>query len=72
MNLQSLTEWPEWETLSHLALVVLYIYVLYVMYNDPASRSMTNMLLLMVALAGSTLIHQNINDRNNVKPVYFL
>ena len=39
---------------------------------DPTTRSITNILLLLIALGVDVLIHQNINIRNNVVPMYYI
>lgn len=72
MSLNSLTEWPQWEAISHLALIGLFIYVHYVLITDPSSRTVNNFLLLIIAASLFNLIHQNINERNNVQPNYYI
>jgi hypothetical protein len=54
-------DWPYWEKIMQLVLVVLFVYVAYELLTNPSSRSLTNVLLLLIGVAVSVQIHQNIN-----------
>jgi hypothetical protein len=54
----------------HNLLLILGIYVIYLFVAYPQNRTMPNILLATIAIAIDTLIHQNINIRNNIKPTY--
>ena len=53
--------WKPWEILTNLAIADLYLYVAYLLIVNPQERSLTNWLLLLIALAVAVQIHQNIN-----------
>ncbi len=58
---ENIINWRLWEIILHLAVVVLFGYVAYLFVVSPEQRSLTNYLLLLVALAVAVQIHQNIN-----------
>ncbi len=58
--------WKPWEILSHLAVAVLFIYVAYLLMVNPQERTLTNWLLLLIALAVAVQIHQNINIKRGL------
>ena len=70
MILKNFYEWPQWESISHSILLLLTVYILYKSYNK--GMNVTDMLLLAIVIGIDTLIHQNINKRNSVKPTYLL
>jgi hypothetical protein len=57
---------PIWEEITHVAVFLLHIYLFYSLYKHPEERTIGNLSLLLIALALSVLIHQNINERNEV------
>nr|QBK87325.1 MAG: hypothetical protein LCMAC201_02350 [Marseillevirus LCMAC201] len=57
----NILSWKPWEILLHLAVAVLFIYVAYLLMVNPQERTLTNWLLLLIALAVAVQIHQNIN-----------
>jgi len=68
--IQQFYEWGKWEGIMHNLLLILGIYAIYLFVAYPQNRTMTNILLATIAIAIDTLIHQNINIRNNIKPTY--
>jgi hypothetical protein len=68
--IQQFYEWGKWEGIMHNLLLILGIYVIYLFVAYPQNRTMPNILLATIAIAIDTLIHQNINIRNNIKPTY--
>lgn len=69
--MKSIIEWPELESISHIALAILYFYILFAFITDPNTRTLQNILLFAMITAIDTLIHQNINNRNNKYPQYW-
>jgi len=63
-------EWPKWEGLSHNLLLLLVSYSIYLFIVDKSNRTMINLLLFSIVIAIDTLIHQNINIRNNKNTSY--
>ena len=53
--------WSSWEIITHLAVAILFIYVIYLLVVNPQERTVSNMLLLLIALTVAVQIHQNIN-----------
>ncbi len=53
--------WQAWEMITHLAVFVLFVYVIYLLFTSLRERTVTNWLLLLIALAIGVQIHQNIN-----------
>jgi len=66
------TEWKEWESIMHWFVFLFILFIFYKLYLNPKEFNITNMLLITIILVIDTLIHQNINIRNNVKPTYSL
>ena len=58
--------WRPWGLLTHLAVAVLFIYVVYLLVVNPQERTLTNWLLLLIALAVAAQIHQNINVQRSL------
>ena len=58
-------EWPRWEGIMHNILCLLVIYLLYLFIMNKEMRTMNNILLFTIVIAIDTLIHQNINMKNN-------
>ncbi len=70
--LKKFYEWAEWESIMHSILLLLIFYILFLFYKNKDAMNVTNLLLLSIVLAIDTLIHQNINIRNNKTPTYLL
>lgn len=62
-------EWKQWEAISHHVLLFLSIYIIY-LFKNKLQRTTQNLLLFAILVALMTLIHQNINNRNNVSTSY--
>ena len=58
-------EWEKWEGILHNILFMLNIYIIFLFIVDKKNRTITNILLFTIIIAIDTLIHQNINIRNN-------
>lgn len=58
-------EWEKWEGIMHNILLLFIIYIIYNFYLYKNNRTMTNILLFTIVVAIDTLIHQNINNKNN-------
>ena len=63
--LKNFYEWPKWEGIMHNLLFSLVIYILYLFFVNKQERTLTNILLFTIIISIDTLIHQNINIRNN-------
>lgn len=70
MSLEAIFEYPEWESITHGATLALYVYVIYLLITNPLERDVTNLTLLIIAMSIGILVHQNINTRNGVRPMY--
>lgn len=57
-------EWEKWEGILHNILFMLNIYIIFLFIIDKNNRTITNLLLFTIIIAIDTLIHQNINIRN--------
>ena len=68
--IQNFYEWRKWEGIMHNILLLLLIYIIYLFIINKSDRTMTNILLFTIIIAIDTLIHQNINIKNNKKTVY--
>lgn len=55
--------WYLWEDLTHIMTMLLYVYIFYLMYKRKGSNTVTEYLLLLIALSLGVIIHQNINNR---------
>ena len=55
----------------HHALLLLVLYILYLFVVTKSERTLPNILLFTIIIGIDTLIHQNINIRNN-KPTQYL
>ena len=64
---EQLLNWEKWEVLTHLAVVILFIVVIYMLATSPDQRSLTNLLLLLIALGVAVQIHQNINIKRTMQ-----
>lgn len=62
---KNLYEWPNWEGIMHNILLLLGIYIFYLFFVNKKERSLSNILLFTIIIGIDTLIHQNINIRNN-------
>ena len=69
-TLKNFYEWSKWEGMMHNILLLLLIYIIYLFIINKSDRTMTNILLFTIIIAIDTLIHQNINIKNNKKTVY--
>ena len=58
-------EWSKWEGIMHNILLLLIIYISYLFIINRKNRTLSNILLFTIIIAIETLIHQNINIRNN-------
>jgi hypothetical protein len=63
-------EWGKWEGISHHLLLVLFVYIIYIFASKKSSRTVTNILLLTIVVALETMIHQNMNIKNNKQTQY--
>ena len=68
--IQKFYEWGKWEGIMHNILLLLLLYIIYLFIINKSDRTMTNILLFTIIIAIDTLIHQNINIKNNKKTVY--
>jgi len=66
----SFYEWSKWEAISHHVLFALIIYILYLFVSKKSNRTITNILLMTIVVALDTIIHQNINIKNNKHTSY--
>lgn len=64
---EQLLNWEKWEVLTHLAVAILFIVVIYMLATSPDQRSLTNLLLLLIALGVAVQIHQNINIKRTMQ-----
>ena len=53
----------------HNILLLLVLYIIYLFIINKSDRTMTNILLFTIIIAIDTLIHQNINIKNNKKTI---
>lgn len=58
-------EWKNWEGIMHIFLFILILYILYKFITNSKERTLTNILLFTIIVGIDTLLHQNINTRNN-------
>ena len=68
--LKKFYEWPKWEAIMHHLLFLIVLVALFCLYQKKSNRTLTNILLLAIVIALDTLLHQNINTRNNSRPSY--
>lgn len=68
--LRGLYEWEHWEGVMHFILLVLFVYTTYVLLMDRNNLTSTNLLLATIAVGIGTMVHQNINMRNNRRTRY--
>ena len=68
--IQKFYEWRKWEGIMHNILLLLLLYIIYLFIINKSDRTMTNILLFTIIIAIDTLIHQNINIKNNKKTIY--
>ena len=64
-------EWRNWEGIMHNFLFILILYILYKFITNSKERTLTNILLFTIIVGIDTLLHQNINIRNN-KTTHYL
>ena len=63
--LKKFYEWSKWEGIMHNVLLILIIYIIYLFIINKKERTITNILLFTIIISIDTLIHQNINIKNN-------
>ena len=63
-------EWGMWEGIMHHFLLLLVIYVMYMFVANKKNRTLPNILLFTIIISIDTLIHQNINTRNQKTATY--
>jgi len=68
--LKQFYEWPKWEGIMHNFLLLLIIYIMYIFTSYKKNRTLSNLLLFTIIIAIDTLIHQNINIKNNKNTTY--
>jgi len=68
--LKQFYEWSKWEGIMHNFLLLLIIYIMYIFTVYKKNRTLTNLLLFTIIIAIDTLIHQNINTKNNKNTTY--
>ena len=68
--LKNFYEWSKWEGIMHNVLLLLLIYILYIFYINKEERTLLNILLFTIIISIITLIHHNINKRNNKDTSY--
>ena len=71
MELKGIIENPDIETLTHAITGILAIYVFYMLATKPETRTIENIIFIAILFSLGTLVHQNINFRNNARPTYF-
>ena len=69
-SLMEFYEWPKWEGIMHNLLLSLIIYIIYLFTINNKERTLNNILLFTIIISVDTLIHQNINIRNNKQTSY--
>jgi len=69
-TLKNFYEWPMWEGIMYNILLLLFIYIIYLFFVNKKERTLTNILLFTIIISIDTLIHQNINIRNNKTTPY--
>ena len=69
-TLKNFYEWTKWEGIMHNILLLLFIYIIYLFFVNKKERTLTNILLFTIIISIDTLIHQNINIRNNKTTSY--
>jgi|NorSeaMetagenome_1021524.scaffolds.fasta_scaffold00017_16 hypothetical protein len=68
--LEKFYEWKNWEGIMHHVYFVFFIYIIYVLIINKKTRTLQNILLFTIVIALGTLLHQNINIKNNNKTLY--
>lgn len=63
-------EWSKWEGIAHNILLLLILYIIYRLIAHKNDRSLPNILLFTIIIALDTIIHQNINIKNNKNTTY--
>lgn len=69
ITIKQFYEWKQWEGITHHVLLILSIYIMY-LFKNQSQRTTTNIILSAILVALMTLIHQNINRKNNTKTNY--
>lgn len=69
-TLKNFYEWTKWEGIMHNILLLFIIYIIYLFFVNKKERNLTNILLFTIIISIDTLIHQNINIRNNKTTSY--
>ena len=68
--LKTFYEWEKWEGIMHNILFLLIICIIGVFIVNRNERTLSNILLFTIIISIDTLIHQNINIRNNKTTTY--
>ena len=68
--LKNFYEWSKWEGIMHNILLLLIIYIIYSLFVNKKERTLTNILLFTIIISIDTLLHQNINIRNQEPTSY--
>uniref|UniRef100_A0A6C0FCL1 Uncharacterized protein n=1 Tax=viral metagenome TaxID=1070528 RepID=A0A6C0FCL1_9ZZZZ len=69
-TLKKFYEWSKWEGIMHNILLLLIIYIIYSLFVNKKERTLTNILLFTIIISIDTLLHQNINIRNQEPTSY--
>ena len=69
-TLKNFYEWTKWEGIMHNILLLFILYIIYLFFVNKKERTLTNILLFTIIISIDTLIHQNINIRNNKTTSY--
>ena len=72
MSIKEFVEWPEWESIMHGVVLFLFIYIIYRFVVERQPISNYELILLLIASSLEVIVHQNINNRNEMKPKYSL
>jgi len=62
---EKVLSWRPFEMIAHLAMIALFVYVVVLLVKHPKDRTVSNLLLLLIVLALSVQIHQNINIKES-------
>ena len=60
-------EWHKWFEIMHTILLLFILYIIYSFITNKDQRKLSNILLFTIIIALDTIIHQNINTKNNKK-----
>lgn len=65
--IDAILTWALWEKILHIAVAVVFVVVLYFFLVKPQQRTLTNYLLLLIAMGIALQVHQNINIKDLIK-----